>query len=185
MIWAEIAHQMSLLPLTVLSGLRLGGHRCDPAYWWIAGAFAVSWLADTAAHWVNPWTVTLVYPITQSTIILAALLPRQATMRWLLVVGGVAVLAVVLDDTRGPDLLLHTVASIAVVWAVFEEWTLPSRLRAALLVYFGVGWLTWLIHAEWLVVATWYPYQLARLAGLGLFCYAAWRCSPSLKLAHA
>ncbi len=182
MIWAEIAHWMALLPLACLA---VAGRRCDSAYWWIAFAFSFSWLADTAAHWVNPWAVTLVYPITQSTIILAALLPRQDTIRWLAGFAVVAGAAIVLKGTKGPDVLLHSVASVSVVWAVWRESALPANLRLALVVYFGVGLLAWLIHVQWLVVETWWPYQGSRLAGLLLFCYAAWRCTPTLKLARA
>ncbi len=185
MIWAEIAHWMALLPLAMLAGLSVGGHRCDPGYWWIAGGFSVSWLADTVAHWVNPWTVTLVYPITQTTLILAALLTRKATIYVLGALAFIAVITLVLRGTKGPDLILHSASSLVVVAVAFEMWELPARLRASLIVYFGAGLITWLIHVQWLVVATWYPYQAARLAGLLLFCYAAWRCTPSLKLARA
>ncbi len=182
MIWSEIAHWMAILPLAFLAIVR---RRCDAAYVWIAGAFAVSWLADTAAHWINPWAVTLVYPITQSTIILAALLPRQDAIGALALYAVVAGAVIVLRGTQGPDVVLHSVASLSVVYVAWREWTLPARLRASLLVYFGVGLVTWLIHVQWLVVETWFPYQASRLIGLLLFCYAAWRCTPSLTLAKA
>lgn len=182
MIWAEIAHWMALLPLACLSVV---GRRCDSAYWWIAGGFAVSWFADTAAHWVNPWAVTLVYPITQTTVIAAALLSRQATIKVLCGLCALAGLSIVLRGIYGPDVLLYAAASVPLVWIAWTEKALPARLRASLLVYFGVGLLTWLIHVQWLVVETWWPYQGSRLAGLLLFCYAAWRCTPTLKLARA
>jgi len=69
-----------------------------------------------------------------------------------------------------------------VVAIVADRPELPHRLQWCLFVYFGAGWVLWLIHVQWLIVETWYPYQAARLVGLLLFCWAALDPSPSLKL---
>jgi len=68
---------------------------------------------------------------------------------------------------------------VSVIWLRRE---LPVRLRWSLGVYFGLGLAAWLVHVLWLVVATWYPYQAVRLAGLLLFCWAATRPASSLRV---
>ncbi len=183
-----VAIAMGLLPLVFLGGLRVVGHRCDIGYVWIALGFAVSWVADVVAGFLpvkDRWAVTLVYPITQTTLILAALLTRRATIYVLGALAFIAVVTLALRGTKGPDIILHSAASLVVVAVAFEMWELPVRLRVSLIVYFGMGLITWLIHVQWLVVATYWPYQGSRLAGLLLFCYAAWRCTPTLTLARA
>lgn len=156
-------------------------------WWWLAVAFAVSFVADAVALTqpkFDRWWLTLVYPVAQSGLIGATLLPtrRQAKL-FVTLLGAVAVLAVVVRGTKGPDVVLDAVASLGVVCIVLARKELPARLRLALAVYFGGGWATWLIHARWLTVATWYPYQASRLAGVLLFCWAAVGPERELRLA--
>src|SRR5947208_264158 len=106
----EIAHQMSLLPLLWLALLHARGVHRDAAWWWIAGAFGVSWLADTAAHWVSPWMVSAVYPVSQSAIIGAVLLGRRDAMAFLGALVCMALLSLFWEGVNGPMILLRTVA---------------------------------------------------------------------------
>jgi hypothetical protein len=182
----EVAQHMSLIPFAFLGYLRARGERRNAAWWWIAGAFFISWLSDAVAYFLDPadrWIPSMVYPVSQSALVGAVLLPRAESLYFLatLVAAGAAI---VLWNGVGPDAALRTVAWLAVVWIVWRRPALPMRLRICFAVYFGLGWLAWLVHVQWLVVATWYPYQLVRLAGLVLFCWAATKPGPTLQLAR-
>ncbi len=176
---------MALLPAAFLGGLHVRHHRRDEAWWWLAGAFAVSWIADVVAEQLpvaDRWAVTLVYPVIQSTFIGAVLLPRRSALSLLFVLAATACLAAVYRGVRGPDIVLHSFASLSIAGLAAAGWELPVRLRIALLVYFGLGWLAWIIHAQYLVHATMYGYQSTRLAGLVLFCWALLVTGPKLRV---
>ena len=71
---SEVIHHvtwhMALVPCVTLAWLQLAGQPRDVAWWWLGGAFLVSWLADAAAYSaIDPWLVSLVYPMTQAGII--------------------------------------------------------------------------------------------------------------------
>ncbi len=173
---AEVAHQMALVPLAFLVWRRLRGASVDGAWWALAFAFAVSWVADTVSD-VLPaqaqWTVSLAYPIVQSAIVGAVLLPREFAIFLVAVLSSAAIAVGIWLGVNGPDGVFRSIAWLTVVAIVLVRRDLPSKLRVAFGVYFGLGWATWLIHVVWLVVATWYPYQGARALGLLLFCWAA------------
>lgn len=173
--WAEVAHQMALLPLSALTAMRLRFVRRDAAWWWLAAAFAVSWLADTAAH-VLPssagWVPSVVYPVVQAGLVAAVLMPR--VIAWLVLGGlmGIALVAAVRVSASGPDVVLRSAADLTIVAIAIVRVALPVALRASLLVTFGFGWLAWLAFSRHPALPAWYLYQCCRLAGLVLFCAA-------------
>jgi hypothetical protein len=180
-----VVWQFALIPLVALTVLRMLGNRRDAAYWWLAGAFAVSWLADAPVDHMPRefhWIPSAVYPVSQSALIGAVLLSRRRAVALLGLLVAVGLVAAFWTGAKGPDILLHSVAFLAVVAIVADRPELPQRLQACLFVYFGLGWVAWLVHARWLVLATYYPYQAIRLAGLLLFCWAAMKPSPNLKI---
>lgn len=182
---AEIAHQMALLPLAALVILALCGQSRNAAWWWLGVAFAVSWLADTADDLLPPrfdWLPVLAYPVAQTGLIGAVFLDHADATRLLFVLVLTGGLAAFVWNGHGPDVILSTVAWLLVVGIMWRRRDLPDRLRLALGVYFGLGWMAWMVHVRWLVVATWYPFQFARLVGLLLFCWAALKPGPSLRL---
>jgi hypothetical protein len=167
---------MALIPALYLGWLRVRKRPRELAWWWLAAAFFVSWIADSAADLLPQsagWVPSLVYPVAQTAIVGAVLLPKKAATVLLWLLAGFGVLAALWQATPGPDLLLRAAAWLTIVGIVWYRDDLPYRLRLCFLMYFGVGLAMWMVHLEWLVVATWYPYQLARLAGLLLFCWAA------------
>lgn len=164
---------MALLPLAFLAWLRWTGRKRDTAWGWIAVAFAVSWLADTAVDAGAPgWAVGFVYPITQAALIGAVLLTRFSAFVFLGALVTAAAWSLAIFGVHQPDILLHSVAFLGVAGIALERWDIPNQLRDSLFVYFGLGWVAWLAHAKFVTVATWYPYQSCRLAGLVLFCGA-------------
>jgi hypothetical protein len=172
----EVAHLLGLVPLCWLA-VR-GETRAE--WWWLAVAFAVSWVADTVAHLVNPWLPAAVYPVSQAAVIGAVLLPRRDA--WLfagaLVLVGIA--GVLLEGVWGPDLFLETVASLGIVGIVYAR---PlGLLRLALLVAFGMGWLAWIGYLFVPGFPSWGVYQGVRAVSLGFFCWARER-APRLRLA--
>lgn len=175
---------MAVVPLAFLCVHDQWAPRTDRAYWLVALAFAISWIADLSARlWPDgAWLVSLVYPVSQAALIAAVLLPRRDTITFVcaLVVSGLA--SVALRGTQGPDVLLRTVAWLGLAFLVMDRWAL-GRLRTALVVYFGVGWMAWLLRAIYLTVPWWYVTQSVRLAGILLFCWAVIQPGPRLRVA--
>lgn len=158
---------MALIPLGWLASRA--EHR--PEWWWLAGAFAVSWIADTMAHFGNPWVPAAVYPMSQAAMVGSVFLNRRDAMLLVSALAVVGIVGVLGEGVTGPTVLLQTVASLSVCGIV---WTLPvPRLRVTLLTAFGLGWLAWIgyvLNPGW---ATWIVFQGVRAASLGLFCWAS------------
>jgi len=159
-----VVWQMALVPLAwcFLQRERRG------VWWVIAGAFAVSWLAD-AATLLGSTIPMAFYPVSQVGLLAAVLAPRQfRTILGVLVLAGI--IAVLWEGIARPGLLLDTVAA-GVVVAI--AWPLPNRrLRATLLTAFGVGGVMWITYVLWPGWTTWGMYQSVRAASLGMFCWA-------------
>lgn len=179
----ELAHQMGLIPLVWLAVLRLRGRSIGLAWWWLAAAFFVSWLADSAAHWVDPDLAGNLYPITQAALVGAVLLDRLEAMQFVCALVIVGIVAVLWHGPLGIDVLLRTVAWGAVTIIVWRL-PLPGRLRASLLVTFGLGWLCWMAYASAPGWWSWSIYQAGRALGIALFCMAASNPVPRLRLAR-
>jgi len=188
-VWAELAHQMGLVPLAVLCGLDLRGERRDVRWWWLAGMFGVSWLADTSAHygWLPAVTASTFYPLVQAVIAGFVLLPWRPALAFNAIVLAVAVFLFGFVGVPGmpgvgaPDIEFRAVAWIAIVYLVTDDaWLGP--IRTAVLLTFGLGLVAWILHARTMSLATWYPYQLVRLAGLLVFARAALIGQPALRL---
>ena len=166
---------MALLPLAWLVWRQVRGHRSELSWWLLAGAFGVSWIADTAAHVLSRdynWVPSLTYPVLQTAVIAFVLLPRRTAAAFATCLIAVALIVILADGAEAPDLVLRSVAwlsIIAMVWLV----EMPTRLRACLIVSFGVGLALWMAVLRWPIAATWYVYQINRLIGLLLFCWAA------------
>jgi len=178
----ELAHWLGLVPLVWVAGRSVWArHLPNAGHWWLALAFGVSWLADTAAHWVDPWLVGLVYPVTQAAIIGAVLLPRREAGIFAAALVAVGIAAAGGERVQGPDVLLRTVA-----WAGLAGIVWPRRnlgpLRTALLLAFGTGWLAWLGYAMWPGWTSWGLYQGTRALGAGWFCWAGAARRPSLRI---
>jgi len=167
---------MALIPLVWL--VVRTEHRSR--YWWVAAAFAVSWIADSAAHSVNPWLVSLLFPIGQAGLIVVAFAEERREAQiyiGLMMVAGLLSLA--WEGTKGPDLFLPTVAAgtaLSVIWPMTDR-----RLRACLLVAFGGGLLTWTAYAIVPGWTTWAIYQSVRALSLGLFCWATLSPQPRVR----
>lgn len=176
----EIAHAIGLVPLLWLIGLAWQRDNRDAAYWWLATAFGVSFLADTAAHFVNPGVTGNVYPLLQAGLVGCVLLDRVEIQVLLITLGIVGAGAVLWLDTGG-YVPLHTVAWLGTAGIVYQSQVL-GPLRWSLIMTFGVGWLFWLLYAAHPGWFGWGLYQLTRVAGMALFCAAALHPSPPLRL---
>jgi hypothetical protein len=170
---------MALVPLLWLLGLHRRGQRRGQAWYWLAGAFFISWLADAAVDLgANADLASMVYQVSQSALIGAILLDRDEAIVLTITLVVVAIAATL---WRGPDLLLNTVASLSVAGIAYNRRAL-ARVRWSLLVTFGAGWVAWMayaLHPGW---AGWLAYQAARLVGTGLFCWAATEPAPRLTV---
>jgi hypothetical protein len=180
---SEIAAEMGLVPLVWVVALRFRGRAIGAAWYWLAAAFAVSWLADTAALIVDPDLVGNLYPITQAALIGAVLLDRLEAAQFVVALVFVGVGSVLWHGVAGPDVLLRTVAWGAVTLIVWRL-PLPGRLRASLLVTFGLGWACWMAYAANPGWPSWSVYQTTRLVGTALFCLAASNPTPKLRIAR-
>jgi hypothetical protein len=180
---SEIAAEMGLVPLAWLVWLRHRGRNPGLAWWWLAAAFFVSWLADTAALFVDPDLVGNLYPLTQAALVGAVLLDRLEAVEFAFALTVVAFVAVAWHGPLGIDVLLRTVAwgSVAVLaWRYQALW----RLRDALVVSFGFGLLAWWWYALAPGWPSWLTYQAVRALGIALFCVAASSPAPKLSVAR-
>lgn len=185
-LWAELAHQMALIPLAVLCGLDLRGERRDIRWWWLAGMFGVSWLADTTVHygWLPGTTASALYPLVQAVIAGCVFLPWRQAIPFSALVVAATVFLFGFGGIQSPDIEFRSLAWIAILWLVTDDaWLGPIRM--ACLITFGLGLVAWIIHARSLTLATWYPYQLVRLVGVGVFARAAIVGQPALRLVTA
>lgn len=164
----EVTHHMALLPVLWLGVLAYYGQRRGVLWWTVALVLGVSWLADTAAHWVNPWLVSALYPTVQALVLAAVLLPIPTLWYFGAVMISTTVLAVSWHGLGHPDVFARTAA-----WAGLLLIAWPHRaLRAPILVTFGLGWLGWLAYSIAPGWGTWGVFQGIRAIGLGSFCWA-------------
>lgn len=170
---------MALLPLLALVVLHLNGQPRGPEWWCLAAAFGVSWLADWAAHWLPPLSISLVYPVLQTALVCAVFLVRRHAMYYTLALVGVGVSAALLPVAGDVFLRLFAWVSIA-----FIVWPLPlGRVRQALILYFFVGLAAWMAYRMAPGWPTWLVYQSVRAVALGMMAWAAVRPRPALSLA--
>jgi hypothetical protein len=177
-----VAYALGVVPFVWLAWLAARGERRDAAWWWLAGAFFVSFIADSfALAGIEPWLMSLVYPVSQAAIIGAVLLDREDAILFVLSLATVGILAVLWRGVGAPDVLVHTVAWASVAVIAVDRAAL-GRLRVALLVAFGVGWCAWLAYTIAPGLPTWLGYQGVRALGIGCFCWAAAKPTPRLRV---
>lgn len=177
----ETAHCMGIAPIIfVLVRDRLG-FKVELHYWWLAVALAISFMADSAAHWVDPYVVSVVYPLSQAVLVAACIVPRRSAIIFLGVLVPVGIFSVLIGKDLGGDAVLRTVAFLGVCVAL---WPLQSLgvLRLSLLCYFGASWVYWMAYAAWPSTATYLLHQSARFVGITLYCYSVARPMPKLRL---
>lgn len=158
------------VPLAWCASLR----RIEPAWWWMAAAFGVSFVADALSLVVGHTVVSQVYPVAQAALFLAVLVERPAALYWiggLLAVAG-ASLAYRLGE--GLELPLHAVAWLAVaVTAVLS--LRPSLLRNTLGAGFAALTLAWAWFYREPTFAAWGTFQAVRVGVTVAWCVAATR----------
>jgi hypothetical protein len=163
---------LGAVPLLFLSGMRRRGKPVSPAYWWMAGGFAVSFVADVfgAAGW-HP-IASQTYPVSQAALVSRPMLTQRWWVLYVALLLTAASASVVWRDGLGMDVALRVVAfgGVAVMgWRLAVERTLET----ALLVYFGLGLLAWLAY---LAMPGWWTYlgmQGTRVVGIAYWCRAA------------
>lgn len=181
----EVAHYMAALPLLVALALYASGQRRVAAWVWLAIAFAISTGADSLSEHLpkdDRWWPTLVYPVVQTGLIAFVLLPPKAALFLVTLLIVLACNAALWLGYKGPDILLHSIASLSVVWMAQQDEDMSTDLRAALAIYFGLGWVAWLVFAQAPMVPTWFAYQGVRLVGLLVFSYAMVCTAPYLRV---
>lgn len=176
----ETATTIGAVPLLWMAYLRLRGYTRDTAYWWLAVALGISYLADTLGFF-RPWLASVVYPVSQASLIGAVFLSRPQAVGYLMGLTLVGLLAAWITLASGPDILLHAVAWLTV--AGIAQRQAKGKLQASLLVTFGLGWALWMLYVAWPGWWTWGGYQACRGVGTGLFCWAAWKPAPVFRVA--
>lgn len=171
----EAAHALGILPLLALLMARLAGRNFPPAWWGMAVAFAVSWLADSIAHLTNPDAVSQVYIVLQSGVAVLALDPKAAIPA-VAVVSTVAVGSVLWRHGQGHDVAAHVTAGgivTGLAWQRTRGW-----VRWSIVAGFGllaVAWLDYVAAPGW---PSWLTVQGVRLAAVVLWIVATLRDTP-------
>lgn len=172
--WPEVAHWMGLIPLLTLAAQRLRGVRVEAVWWWCALVFGISWLADTAAHWIAPDLVGNLYPLSQAALIGALCLPRPAAWGTLIGLTLAALFVVWQGSYAGVDVAFRF-AAWGLITGCALYYPLPPPIRAALLLTFAAGLVTWSLYAVAPSWPTWGAYQTTRAVGIVVFSLGAWR----------
>jgi hypothetical protein len=170
---------MGLVPLAWCAFRR----ERQAVWWWIAVAFAVSWVADIGARFGNPWLPAAVYPISQVGIIAVVLAHTQrAGLIYVLLLTVAGMVSVLWEGVSGPVLLLEAVAAGVVIDVL---WNRPElgRLRWVLWLAFVGGLLPWIGYLLAPSLVMWVLWQAVRAASLGLFCWASAAPRPELRVA--
>jgi hypothetical protein len=164
----ELTHWIGAIPLLWLAVRRSRSR----THWLLAAAFGVSFVADTAAHWVSPDLIGNLYPLAQAGLIAYALLPLMAAMNVIGLLTLVSLAAVWLGAWTGRDLVLVSAADLAIVLTAYRT-LYGTPLGLALAISFGYGLLLWWVFCLDPGWVTWGLYQGSRLAGSIAFCAAA------------
>lgn len=193
--FGEVAHWASLVPLLVCVVVWMRSHYSEhipePNAWLLAGAFAVSFVADQVgarlqAHHMNNWWVIHVYAPLQFSLFLVIVtrrFPVQVLGVFLLVLIGV--LSILRGPLTEPETMVHVIGGLLVAWLVYDSQPM-RRYRSAVMVY-GLGTAPCLLALavlDWSSVwwwPTWGAYQAVRLVALGLMVRALWT-APTLRL---
>lgn len=164
---------MALIPLLWLGCLRYCGQHRSPLWWALALVLAISWVADTVAHVVDPWLTSAIYPLLQALILSIVLLPRRALIRFAAVFLGIGVLTFWLSGATHPEVIGRTIA-----WSGLLVVAWPHQaIRWPVMITFGLGWLGWIAYSISPGWGTWSVFQGIRALGLGSFC---WVTAPKL-----
>lgn len=178
------------MPILWLAALMLAGRRRDYAWWLLASALGVSFVADSLRHYVDKDIVGNMFPLSQSALIGIVLLNTRTALNLILALVAMGSLSLLWRGPDGVDVVLRATAWLMIAGLAYRHRYLSPPLRASLIITFGGGWLGWIVYTAvrayymepdgwhgpfW---ATWYPwltYQFIRLTGTAVFCYAAWR----------
>lgn len=192
----EVAYLIGLAPLAWLGVLTWRrSDPPDPSCWWLALAFAVSFLADTASRFLpaaDRFTVSLLYPLTQAGLVGLVFLSRRDALVLVVALTLVSLGAVAWQGVGHPDILVHTacwgaaagVVATRALPAGYNRWIF-QRLRTPLLVYFAIGWLCWVGYLIWPGWTSWGLYQSTRAVGIGMFCAACLATAPRLSVSRS
>lgn len=170
----ECAHAIGAIPFVWLCWRRFSGRETPTVYWWVAAGYFVSWLADSAAHWVDPWVIAAVYPVSQASIIAAGFLPPIGAWTFTMTLMTGAMADIAWHGVAGPLILLRVVAWLPLVWIACGLWRLPW-LRISLLMSYGVGLLWWGAYIVSPGYLTWGGLQLTRFVAAICLCMGASR----------
>ena len=170
----EVAHYS---PLVTLVGLALitRKHEVPGHYWLIVAAFLVSTFTDTIRVVTEvPWVLTAFYPSVQ-----LGLLGLAFGANWIPLVLLALSLPVIMFGipTQGPELLVTTLGSAAVLWI-----SRSSSLRSSMWAYCGGATAFYLLLALSREMWVGYSYHGCRLLAFALFLRAAYlgRATPRL-----
>lgn len=167
-----LAQFLGLVPLAYLAWLHARGQWRSRLWWWLGAAFGVSFAADAASLAVGHPLISQAYPLLQSGLFVAVLLPRPHAVP---IIGGLALasgLSLALRAGQGLDMVLHVIGWHAVAIAAWGR--VPDGwLRVSLAVGFvSLAW-AWVAFVAWPSFPTWGTMQAVRLVTAVGFCYSA------------
>lgn len=141
-VWVGYAAMVTgLVPLAVVVWYRTA-ITTQSAYWWLAGAFGVSFLADLAGLFGGGYLASQTYPLLQAGLVALVIAPRPIAV---LTIGALAFISAVSLAWRmaaGLDVLLH-VAAWGSTAALASRNLTPGPLRATLVWGFALLSLAW------------------------------------------
>lgn len=147
----EVAHHIALIPVLAVLKVR----QVPPAYRWVAFAFAVSWVADSAIYFGDgTWMLDYWWVPVQMGLALMAFV-RSWRWLWALVLVSMASWLFL----GPPDWALRVIGSVVVLAYA------RGPLRWPLWIYFGAGTLAYVAMVATLSMSVGYAYHAVRLLG--------------------
>lgn len=177
---AEVAHHFALLPVLWVAILTYYGHRPALEWWALAATLEMFWMADTAAHHMDPWVVSALYPMGQTALLAIFLLPPIAALRLIGLVLSVGVGMIALRGIAKPDLVAHTAAWVSILLIV---WPIQTTFARAVFTIFGLCWVSWALFSMLPTLASWSFFQTERIGAAIVFCWGSLHSVPVLRRA--
>lgn len=173
---AIVLWQVTALPLLWLAWLHVRGHRRARAWWVMASAFGVAWVANLFGFIGRFDEASQTYPVLLAALFAMTMLPRWGAAILTTGLFWTAVFSIAVRHGIGFDVWLHVLAFGST--AVVADLTLPrSRLRATLTWGFAALAVLWplSVHLTAWPLATYLAYHGAWVVLVLAWCDAAWR----------
>lgn len=158
--------------LVPLAAVAVHGRRLPSAWWWLGGAFGVSFLADLAGRFGYGNVASQTYPVLQAGLFAFVLAPRDVAKWTVAALAAISSTSLWLRGGMGLDVVLHIAAFGSTAFFAYRYLS-GGTLRATLALGFGALVYAWGALTLWPTFLAWGVLHTVRLATAVGFALAA------------